>query len=137
MFPIYPSEAVKKALNSSYQNPYLSLIPTAPIGSRSDESKAILQKALTSDGEVLLLRTILQVPNTFLNNPPMASIIYTHLNNSMQESHSVQQHRPARMVGVVQGVLGDVSVGSFQAGPDALRRLVSELEGHLKYTIVN
>ena len=36
------------------------------------------------------------------------------------------------MVGVIEGVLGDVGVGPFQAGSDPLGRFVGELEGHLK-----
>ena len=36
------------------------------------------------------------------------------------------------MIRVVQCVLRDVRVGPLQAGPDPLRRLIRELDGHLE-----
>ena len=56
------------------------------------------------------------------------------LHDSVEESYRVEKARPARMVGVVEGVLGDVCVGPLQAGPDPLGRLVGELERHLEET---
>ena len=54
-----------------------------------------------------------------------------YLDHGVQERDRVEQHRPAWMIGVVEGVLGDVGVRSFQARPDPLRRLVREFQRHL------
>ena len=56
----------------------------------------------------------------------------TNLNDSVQEGDRVKEERPRRVVGVVQSILSDVGVRPLQAGPDALRRLVGELDGHLQ-----
>ena len=37
------------------------------------------------------------------------------------------------MIGVVEGVLGNVCIGSLQTGPDALRWLIGEFQGHLDF----
>lgn len=50
----------------------------------------------------------------------------------MQEGDGEEEHGPGGVVGVVQGVLRHVGVGALQAGPDALRWLVRELDGHLQ-----
>jgi len=55
-----------------------------------------------------------------------------NLNYGVQEGDGVQEHRPAGVIGVVEGVLRDVRVRSLQAGPDTLRWFVCEFERHLK-----
>ncbi len=56
-----------------------------------------------------------------------------YLYNGVQECDRVEEHGPAWMIGVVEGVLSDVGVRSFQAGADALRGLVREFERHLEW----
>ena len=49
------------------------------------------------------------------------------LDNSVHVGHSVEHWFPLRHVGNIQEILGDTSVGAFQASFDALRRLIGEL----------
>ena len=57
-----------------------------------------------------------------------------YLNDCVQKCDGIEQHRPGVMIGVIQSVLANFCVGPLQASPDALGRLVGELDGHLQQT---
>jgi hypothetical protein len=56
----------------------------------------------------------------------------SNLNNGVQEGHGVQEHRPAGVIGVIEGVLRDIRVRPLQAGPNTLGWFIREFKRHLK-----
>ena len=77
--------------------------------------------------EVCPVEFVWNIPAERTKLPPL-------LNHGVEEGHRVQHVRPGGVVGVVQRILGYISIGSLQAGSDTLRRFVGELEGHLEET---
>ena len=63
--------------------------------------------------------------------PAQRAKLSAFLHNRVQEGHGVEHGPPLGHVGDIQEVLGDTGVGSLQACPHALRRLIGELDRHL------
>ena len=68
------------------------------------------------------------------NIPAKRTKLATFLEDGVQECNSVEHGGPGKVVGVVQRVLGDVSVRPLQAGSDPLGWLVRVLQSHLQQT---
>ena len=68
------------------------------------------------------------------NIPAQRTELATFLEDGVQEGNSVEHGGPGKVVGVVQRVLGDVSVRPLQAGSDPLGWLVRVLQSHLQQT---
>ena len=66
------------------------------------------------------------------NVPSEWSKLAAFLKHRVQEGDSIEHGGPGKVVGVVQGVLGDVRIGPLQARSDPLRRLICVLQCHLE-----
>ena len=85
----------------------------------------VVHHELVAGREVSPVELVGDVPADGTVLPPL-------LHDGVEEGHGVQHGRPGGVVGVVQVVLGDVSVGSLHTRSDPLRWLVGELQGHLQ-----
>ena len=75
--------------------------------------------------EVRSVELIRDVP---AERPKLAAL----LQHGVQEGDRIEHGGPGEVVGVVQGVLGDVRVRPLQARSDPLRRFVCVLQSHLE-----
>ena len=80
---------------------------------------------LNGGGEVGLVELVGNVPAERAELAPL-------LDGGVHEGGAVEHGLPAGDVGDVEHLLGDRGVGALQAGLDALRRLVGELDGGLE-----
>ena len=64
--------------------------------------------------------------------PSKGSKLATLLEHRVQEGDRIEHGGPGKVVGVVQGVLGDVRVRPLQARSDPLRWFVCVLQCHLE-----
>ena len=75
--------------------------------------------------EVCSVEFIRDVPT---KGPKLAAF----LEHRVQEGNGIEHCGPGKVVGVVQGVLGDVRIRPLQARSDPLRWLVCVLQSHLE-----
>ena len=80
----------------------------------------VVHHELNAGIEVCPVELVRNVPAERPKLPPL-------LERGVQEGHGEQDGVPGRLVGVVQDVLADVSVGPLQTGSDTLGRLVGVL----------
>ena len=66
------------------------------------------------------------------NVPAKGPKLAAFLEHCVQEGDRIEHGGPGKVVGVVQGVLGDVRVRSLQARSDPLRRFICVLKCHLE-----
>ena len=66
------------------------------------------------------------------NVPAEGPKLAAFLEHRVQEGNRIEHCGPGKVVGVVQGVLGDVRIRPLQARSDPLRWLVCVLQCHLE-----